>query len=371
MSKQYTVEPVLLPETKKRPEQKCYFILKNDYPDDRINGYFKKQINQLISTKGSISRIPTTPQYIFSDLANYLYDNYGKDYVDIEMKELNSYLEEKHSNGVDNKSICNYIDIIHNIYNYLYLTGYDLHPSLFKKNTAMVLNGAKGNNGDLLINNLKQLYKSKRFDYSMPGYKKWYTPDEIKLIANELRIDYKCIFLITCFTGYRIDSAISIKLSDFKATANTVRESRSKTGQLHTAPIPPFLTKLIVSYILNFRNIYINSENTSDSLFIGKNGNETSYHNYISALSDACNRLGFTESLHSHAGRSTFLSMMRTYQLEKRRKNEEVFNDYDLCLLMDWKNLSNLENYDLLNRINEVAPFIDDFFKMAFSENDI
>lgn len=76
--------------------------------------------------------------------------------------------------------------------------------------------------------------------------------------------------------------------------------------------------------------------------------------------------MGIT-SLHTHAGRSTFLVTLRSYQLEQRRKGIPTFSDADIMTLMDWKSMSCLENYDLLTRAFEVLPFQREFFQTHYS----
>ena len=85
--------------------------------------------------------------------------------------------------------------------------------------------------------------------YAEPRYTKWYTDEEISLIARHLSLRDRCIFLIGIETGYRISSILSIPYDISKLNCRIVEETKSKTGLLHAARISADLRDLIQRYI--------------------------------------------------------------------------------------------------------------------------
>lgn len=110
-----------------------------------------------------------------------------------------------------------------------------------------------------------------------------------------------------------------------------------------------------------------NIETDSDAFFVGHDGTPVTYQAYRGALESARikvnKKYGWNiEALHTHAGRSTFAAALRTYQLDCRRNGIPTFSDVDFCNLMDWKSLSSLEHYDIINRVHEISPLIEEFY---------
>jgi len=79
----------------------------------------------------------------------------------------------------------------------------------------------------------------------MVTYTKWYTPEEIELVANALSLRDRCIFLCSVETGYRISSVLSITANADHIKRGFVEETFSKTGRLHQAQISPYLQRCL------------------------------------------------------------------------------------------------------------------------------
>lgn len=216
-----------------------------------------------------------------------------------------------------------------------------------------------------MVHQLCKLFSPNQNDMPTLTYTKWYSAEEIEAISEQLSLTYRCIFLDTIYTGHRIDSALSLTLDSVDLYHAHVTPTRTKTGKKHTSLIPQTLVIDFQTYLMDVRSQIATDSNY---FFVGSNGKPITYGAYRSALKSARikvnNKYGWNiEALHSHAGRSTFAAALRSYQLDQRRKGIPTFSDVDFCNLMDWKSLDSLEHYDLVNRVQEVAPMLHDFYE--------
>ena len=311
-------------------------------------------------------RSPSTPKYHLAKYLNYLSDA-GVDYRHVTMKQIYTFLYQQYSaTDMTYATLRKYIDIIGRLYENLALFGEPLDQSLSLPWPGTETRIIKNARLEPLtkIWYLKYMFKPKKSDAWL-RYTKWYTAEQYKAIATELKINYRIIFLITVYLGYRCDSAISVKLSDINLRTREIKPSHTKTGQMHVVPMPPELAQLIRSYAENERAK--NPGADSEQLFLNNRGNPVSYHNFYYALNRAAEKvrqkhpeLGLGP-VHTHAGRSTFAAALRSYQLREQRLGHETFSDYDFCMLMDWKSLKNLKYYDKATRIQETAEIHEAF----------
>jgi integrase len=156
-----------------------------------------------------------------------------------------------------------------------------------------------------------------------------------------------------------------------------IKPTRTKTGKKHISMMPPVLADMMQSYLIEVRRKIVDSTGSvSNYFFLGRDGLPVTYAAYDSALKTAGEkalvknpRLSI-ENLHTHAGRSTFAAVLRSYQLEQRRQGKVTLTDTDFCNLMDWKSLASLEHYDITTRAQEVSPLLKDFYAqyMNFAE---
>lgn len=349
-------------------ESKYLLILKNGYPLQIVN----KRMMSL--QKGQI-RPRTTQVYNFCKFLNYLSD-IDKEIETATMTEIYTflselYIEENMKCG-NIKTYCNAIAMVYELYAIL---GIPLDDSIYREDTKMILTGKmKGKTKKTKeyitkVNKLIYFFSPTKRDYSMPLYLKWYQDFEIEGIANELQLAYRCIFFITIYTGFRIDSVLSINMDTFSLKNCFVKPTRTKTGLMHAAYLPISVINILDSYISEIRTpIALQTGFLCKYLFLTQNGKNKgqaiSYEAYRNALIIAAkkakekNSLISTNIVHTHAGRSTFLSRIRSYQLEEKRLGNKALSDEDLCLLMDWKSLQCIENYDLMTRIQELSPFV-------------
>ena len=131
--------------------------------------------------------------------------------------------------------------------------------------------------------------------------------------------------------------------------------------------MPDELALLIQSYIENERSR--NPGNCSEWLFLNNRGGQMTYESYNSALKYAAEKVRKKHpelelgTVHTHAGRSTFAAALRSYQLRERRLGHKALSDEDFCILMDWRSLQCLKDYDLATRIQEISPLLEGFYQ--------
>ena len=273
-------------------------------------------------------------------------------------------------------TICDYVETLSKLYDALSLRGYQLDESLYTRSQKMMLlpeSSTKYRKGHVIkkyehltmVHYLSKMFSPNQNDIPEFTYTKWYSAEQIRAISDELPLTYRCIFLDTVYTGHRIDSALSLTLDTVDLYNAQVTPTRTKTGKKHTSLIPPNLVEDFQSYIMEVRN---SIDTDSEYFFVGRNGTPVTYGAYRSALESARIKVNKKYSwnikaLHTHAGRSTFAAAIRSYQLEQQRKGIPTFSDVDFCNLMDWKSLDSLKHYDLVNRVQDAASMLIDFYK--------
>ncbi|WP_418846569.1 tyrosine-type recombinase/integrase [Phocaeicola sp.] len=356
----FSVSLAIFEETESHPEYSLHLILDDGIPDVPVNqALLQKSLRK--KRNNDPIRESTSALYQWTDYANYLWYEQSIHYMDAPSSSILDYLyflsTEK---GLRNDNIKSYINTISKVYETLAIKNYSLHESLFRPVPEMALHGSiqtQNRHQLTFISKMSSLLpRESKITTPMPSYCKWYTKQQIDALQNQLRLDYSCIFLISIYTGLRISSILSLRLDSFNQTQNTISETRSKTGQIHTCYIPRTLTNMLTTYITEMRSMYMSP---SEFLFIQKDGSLISYNAYQKALCVAAKNAGFQEPVHTHAGRSTFLANLRSYQLREKRLGHETFSDSDICLLMDWTSLQCLYNYDSITRIQELSPLLD------------
>lgn len=180
---------------------------------------------------------------------------------------------------------------------------------------------------------------------------RWYTDEEIKALAdNFLTLRDKAVFMVT-LEGFRIDEALSMRLSDYDPLEQSVRPSRSKGRETavygrqnsHRLVILPKATcELLDKYIQTERMTAENqSLSVSDHLFINLNrgkrqGQPLCYGNYyrIFKACAACAGLDPAKT-RTHSGRST--KVMRMLEAEA--------TDTEIMYQTGWRRLDSIISY--------------------------
>ena len=351
----------------RKNSKKFYIILDGKRPAKDVN-------RQLIIQQTSRSRPSSIDAYRLCAYLNTL-DADGIDPLDADLNYIESFLTKVYSYEQKSANVVRgYIQVIEKYYEGMARRHAGLHPSLlrFQKNGIKIT----GKDSKLTtIHSLRDVFPQKKADLLARSskYTKWYNPAQIDAISEAFPLVDRCIFLDTVWTGHRIDSALSLRLSDFDPIAQTVYARQTKTGQTHIAWIPAELVRLIQTYIIEDRSIIVERTGSdSDYLFLTRNGKPRTYSAYRSSMKRVEEQLKQSRpelkitALHTHAGRSTFLAGLRSYQLAQRRKGVPTFADADILTLMDWASLDNLKNYDLLTRAFDALPFQTKFFKEQY-----
>lgn len=374
----YTVGYCLYPHGKDDSvETRMRLIFDDGLPATELNRH-------LVMAQLNRSKPLGTTVYQLCIYLNYL-DMRGLKAVDATMDIIYAFLCELYVDGLpyagdgtpkSYNTICDYVETLSKLYDMLSLRGYSLDDSLYTRSQKMLLipePTAKRRKGRVvkkdehltMVYFLSRMFSPNQNDIPEFTYTKWYSSEQIQAIADALPLTYRCIFLDTVYTGHRIDSALSLTLDTVDLYNAQVTPTRTKTGKRHTSLLPPALVDDFQSYLLDVRS---KIDTDSEYFFVGSNGNPVTYGAYRSALESARIKINAKygwniKALHTHAGRSTFAAAIRSYQLEQQRKGVPTFSDVDFCNLMDWKSLDSLKHYDLVNRVQDAAPMLIDFYK--------
>ena len=203
--KRYTVHHAYLPQ--KTGIHACYLILDNGLPAADIN-------KALILEDKDYPRPSSTDRYHLCIFLNYL-DNAHIEYLDVTMEQIYQFLVHIYSyENVSYGTLKKYIAVIGKLYQTMAIIGKQLDDSLYvpmKGSKPRVIRD-KRKEPLTKVWYLKNLFKPKQ-NMSWQSYTKWYTPEQVAAIAEELPLVHRCIFLCTVSLGYRCSSALAVKLS--------------------------------------------------------------------------------------------------------------------------------------------------------------
>lgn len=358
----YTVERGIYED--KNGEHLCYFVLDYGVPAIEINRY-------MIPKQLRYARPVSTSCYNICRFLNTM-DDMGIQLEEVTMDDIFQYLKDEYENSQKSYStIRRYILDISDLYENLALDNHKIDQSLLQPYSGTQVRVVRNRKSTKItkVSALRRRFLPKCGSMRNYQYNKWYSEEQIEAIAAELPINHRCVFLLTVFLGYRVDSALSVTMEKLSLRERLIEPTRSKTGKTHVSSIPPGVYEVIEDYLYNYRSIITEKTgSTSDYVFLDVHGNPISYHAYNAALKRAGERamkknpgLGLTK-LHTHAGRSTFARALRDFQLDARRNHKPGLTDDDFCTCMDWKSMQSLHFYDSTTRAQDAAPLLEDFF---------
>ena len=180
------------------------------------------------------------------------------DLADVTAADLRFFAEELISAGKSAAVVNAYASLIGEIFNaFIELNGHP-HSTLLKGDAAFAAGGRgkkRRSNYTLAaaIIRRKVSKKERRQKTAMITYTKWYTPEEVQLVAQTLSLRDRCIFLLSIETGYRISSVLSIFATTENIKNGFVEETFSKTGPTHAARISPTLQRYLAEYMATER----------------------------------------------------------------------------------------------------------------------
>lgn len=300
------------------------------------------------------------------------------DLADVTAADLRFFAEELVSAGKSAAVVNAYASLIGEIFNaFMELNGHP-HSTLLRGDAAFAAGGRgrKRRKNYTIASSIigrKVSPKDRRKKATMVTYTKWYTLEEIELVANTLSLRDRCIFLCSVETGYRISSVLSIFTNNENIKNGFVQETFSKTGPTHSAGITPQLQRALVEYMTTERRrVLEKTDEDNEYLFLtskGKNaGKPVTYNAFYIALKTAEKKIHETHPdkqdmvLHTHAGRSTFFNRLMHHNLEQKKAGKECLSDNQICHLMDWSSMDCLEAYyDFQERALPPTPLYEDF----------
>ena len=316
--------------------------------------------------------------YYARHFCDYLLGKGITDLADVTAADLRFFAEELVSAGKSAAVVNAYASLIGEIFNaFMELNGHP-HSTLLKGDAAFAAGGRgkkRRNNFTLAATIIRRKVskKERRQKTAMITYTKWYTPEEIQLVAQTLSPRDRCIFLVSVETGYRISSVLSIMANTENIKNGFVEETFSKTGPTHAARISSQLQRLLVEYITTERKRVVEKTGEDNGfLFLANKGKDVgktlSYNAFYLALQTAEKKIheAYPDKqgllLHTHAGRSTFFNRLMHHNLEQKQAGENYLSDSQICHLMDWSSMDCLDAYyDFQERALPPTPLYEDF----------
>jgi len=318
--------------------------------------------------------------YYARHFCTYLQEKRISDLSEVTAADVRFFAETLIAEGKSASVVKAYAALISEIFNaFLELNGHP-HPTLMKGDAEYAAGGRgkkRRSNYTLAATIIRRKVRKneRREKTAMVTYTKWYTPEEVQLVAQNLSLRDRCIFLISVETGYRVSSVLSILTNTQDIKNGFVEETFSKTGPTHAARISPTLQRYLAEYMATERRRVVEKigEN-NEYLFLtskGKNiGNPVSYNAFYIALKTAEKTIHEEYAdkqdmlLHTHAGRSTFFNRLMHHNLEQKQAGKECLSVSQICHLMDWSSMECLEAYyDFQERALPPTPLYEDFLQ--------
>lgn len=318
--------------------------------------------------------------YYARHFCDYLLGKGITDLADVTAADLRFFAEELIAAGKSAAVVGAYASLIGEIFNaFMELNGRP-NSTLLKGDAAFAAGGRgkKRRSNYTLASTIirrKISKKERRQKATMVSYTKWFSPEEVQLVAQNLPLRDRCIFLISVETGYRISSVLSILTNAQDIKNGFVEETFSKTGPTHAARISSQLQRLLVEYITTERKRVVEKTGEgNEHLFLtnkGKNvGNPVSYNAFYLALKTAEKKIRESQPdkqdmvLHTHAGRSTFFNRLMHDNLDRKQRGENPLSDAQISHLMDWTSMECLQAYyDYQERALPPTPLYKDFLQ--------
>lgn len=190
-------------------------------------------------------------------------------------------------------------------------------------------------------------------------YIKWYTPEEISTILDNLpTLRDKSVFLLT-LEGLRIDEVLSLRIFDYDDNEPCVYPYRSKgreTGNVgSTVIISRETADMINNYMFNERDEALikfqekfPEKAISDALFINLQerdslGSDLKYNNFLKILKYAAKKAGLdSKQIRTHSGRSTKTMELLHHQV---LHPEDGLTDEHIRQIMRWNSASSIIPY--------------------------
>jgi len=316
--------------------------------------------------------------YYARHFCTYLQEKSIADLSEVTAADIRFFAETLIEEGKSAPVVEAYAALISEIFNaFLELNGHP-HPTLMKGDAEYATGGRgkkKRKHYTLAGSIIRRKVSKKEKNKSIPmvTYTKWYTPEEIEMVANTLSLRDRCVFLCSVETGYRISSVLSIMANTDNIKNCFVEETFSKTGRLHQAQISPYLQRCLAEYMSAERRCVTDKVgHDCGYLFVVRKGKDVgkplSYNAFYLALKAAEKRIHSTYpdkkdmKLHSHAGRSTYFNTLMHQNLKRKQTGQPYLSDSTICHLMDWKSMECLDAYyDFRERAIPPSPLYEDF----------
>ena len=318
--------------------------------------------------------------YYARHFCTYLQEKDVADLSEVTAADVRFFTETLIAEGKSASVLEAYAALISEIFDsFLELNGHP-HPTLTKGDAEYAAGGRgkkRRKHYTLAGNIIRRKVSMKEKNKAIPivTYTKWYTPEEVEMVADMLSLRDRCVFLCSVETGYRISSVLSIMANTDDIKNGFVEETFSKTGRLHQAQISAYLQRCLAEYMATERCRVIDKVGQDcGHLFVGQKGKNAgkplSYNAFYLALKAAEEKIHSAYPdrqdmmLHSHAGRSTYFNTLMHQNLERKQAGEEYLSDSKICHLMDWKTMDCLDAYyNYQERAIPPSPLYEDFMK--------
>lgn len=244
------------------------------------------------------------------NLKNLLEHFHGKSLINLSKDDIRSFLYDMPKSV---KTKAHYLTVINSFYNYLIVTGkMEINPC-----------GA---------------IKMPKLEKKLPNYLTIEEVDRLLDINCKTPLDHrnKAMLELLYATGTRISELISLKFSQIDFEECIIR-IMGKGKKERIVPINDVALDYLKDYIENYRPFLI--KNTSDYIFLNKDGNPISRVGFFKILKQICQKAGIKKDVSPHTLRHSFATHLLNNGADLRVIQE----------LLGHENLSTTEIYSHLS----------------------
>ena len=208
-----------------------------------------------------------------------------KDLLNVNYKDINSYLKYLTNNKLSEKTISHYITCLKEFYRFLELN-------------------------DLIDENPLEYISLPKMPKNLPQV---LTKEEVNLLLsfkpnNDLEFRNKAMIELLYDSGIRVSELVNIKMYDLDLVNSTIK-IMGKGSKERIVPIGEYACGILNIYLNNYRNAILDKRN-SDYLFPSKKSPHITRNGFFMILKDISKEVGIKKNFSPHTLRHSFATHM-------------------------------------------------------------
>ena len=246
-----------------------------------------------------------------------------KDFINVNLKDVNNYLKFLSENSLSSKTISHYITCLKEFYKFLQMN-------------------------DLINENPLEFISLPKLKKTLPNA---LTEEEISMLLkfipkNALEYRNKAMIELLYSSGIRVSELINIKLYDLDLINATIK-IMGKGNKERILPIGEYACDILKQYIDNYRNEILNNTN-SDYLFPSKKSEHITRNAFFIILKETAKKVGIKRDFSPHTLRHSFATHLLDNGADLR-SIQELLGHSDISTTQIYTHVSNKHLREIYN----------------------